>query len=57
MKVPIDVDKGGFKIRGTKIMVMPVHVKEAQRGHTKSSVLSQRIMILLTLDMKWAKIT
>jgi hypothetical protein len=51
MKVPIDVDKGGFKIRGTKIMVMPERVKEAQRAY-KSSVLSQRITILLTLDMK-----
>jgi hypothetical protein len=51
MKVPIDVDKGGFNIRGTKIVVMPEHVKET-RGHTKSSVLSQRITILLTLDMK-----
>jgi hypothetical protein len=44
MKVPIDVDKGGFKIRGTKIMVMPGHVKEAQRAYKEFRTLTNETM-------------
>ena len=33
MTVPIDVENGGFKVKGTKILVLPKYKKEAQRTY------------------------
>jgi hypothetical protein len=32
MKVPVDVDKVGYKIKGTKIMALPKHVLMAAKA-------------------------
>jgi hypothetical protein len=41
-KVPIDVDNGGFKVRGTKIMVLPEYKKQAQELYEEFCELTRK---------------
>jgi hypothetical protein len=41
-KVPIDVDNGGFKVKGTKIMVLPEYKKQAQELYEEFCTLTQK---------------
>jgi hypothetical protein len=40
--VPIDVDNGGFKVKGTKILVLPKFKKDAQRTYEEFRKLTKR---------------
>jgi hypothetical protein len=41
-KVPIDVDNGGFKVKGTKIMVLPEYKKQAQELYEEFCTLMRK---------------
>jgi hypothetical protein len=41
-KVPIDVDNGGFKVRGTKIIVLPEYKKQVQELYKEFCELTRK---------------
>jgi hypothetical protein len=41
-KVPIDVDNGGFKVKGTKIMVLPEYKKQVQELYEEFCTLTRK---------------
>jgi hypothetical protein len=41
-KVPIDIDNGGFKVKGTKIMVLPEYKKQVQELYEEFCTLTRK---------------